>query len=95
VADLPAGAHEGWDGGPVRGLSPPAWSLDVSNACRCVFRAFIAHFIAPFIVREAMVDQPELKPRSIDAIRSSSAIARAFCSASSLSVRVQSSTETP
>jgi hypothetical protein len=39
--------------------------------------AFIAHFIAPFIVREAMYDQPELKPRSIDAIRSSSAIARA------------------
>jgi hypothetical protein len=32
--------------------------------------AFIAHIIAPFIVREAMVDQPELKPRSIDAIRS-------------------------
>jgi hypothetical protein len=44
-------------------------------------------FIAPFIVRQAMFDQPELKPRSIDAIRSSRAIARAFCSASSLSVR--------
>jgi hypothetical protein len=27
--------------------------------------AFIAHFIAPFIVGEAMVDQPELNPRSI------------------------------
>jgi hypothetical protein len=60
----------GWGAGS-EGLSPPAWSLDVSNACRCVFRAFIAPFIAPFIVREAMVEQPELKPRSIDAIRSS------------------------
>jgi hypothetical protein len=38
-----------------------------ANACRCVFMAFIGHFI----VRQAMFDQPEFKPQSIDANRSS------------------------
>ncbi len=46
------------------------WSLDSLDACRCGCRVFIAHLIAHFIVGQALFDQPETKPRSIDAIGS-------------------------
>ena len=74
---------------PGEGTGP--WSLDILDACRCGCRIFIAHFI----VRQALFDQPEPKPPSIDAVRSSTVMAHDFSSGSSLPVRVQSSRYVP